>query len=79
MTTDVADDLADRRRLRSSVTDRVVVPAYRLATTGRQSCRVAGALLWKSLPVDIRSSPSLTVFRSHVKTYISSVYRSPTY
>lgn len=63
-------DIAARRRLRSSATDSVVVPAYRLATIGRRSFPVAGALLWNSLPTDIQSSPSLTVFRSRLKTYL---------
>ena len=63
-------DIAARRRLRSSATGSVVVPAYRLATITRRSFPVAGALLWNSLQVDIKSSPSLTVFRSRLKTYL---------
>jgi len=55
-------DLPGRRRLRSSSSHRLHVPAYRLATAGRRSFPVAASILWNSLPPDIQSSTSFTDF-----------------
>ncbi|HSN23158.1 MAG TPA: reverse transcriptase family protein, partial [Methylomicrobium sp.] len=63
-------DIAARRRLRSSASERLLVPSHRLASAGRRSFPVAGAIVWNSLPVDVQSSPSLSVFRSRLKTHL---------
>jgi len=63
-------DLPIRRRLRSSETHQLLVPPFRLSTVGRRSFPVAMATLWNTLPVDVHSSPSLTVFCQRLKTFL---------
>ena len=63
-------DLPSRRRLRSSASGRLEVPAHRLATVGRRSFRVAAPTVWNSLPDDVQSAPSLPVFCSRLKTHL---------
>jgi hypothetical protein len=63
-------DLPGRRRLRSSSSFRLEVPAHRLTTIGRRSFPVAAAILWNALPHDVQSAPSLPVFRSRLKTFM---------
>ena len=46
-------DPPGRHRLRSSLSHRLQVPAYRLATVGRRSFPFAASILWNSLPPDI--------------------------
>ncbi len=45
----------------------------RLKTKGDRAFSVAGPRLWKTLPPDIRSVPSVDVFKSRVKTYLFSM------
>jgi hypothetical protein len=63
-------DLPSRRSLRSSATDRLEVPVYRLNTVGRRSFSVASSILWNSLPSDVQSAPSLATFRARLKTFL---------
>jgi hypothetical protein len=61
-------DVPSRQRLRSAVTDCLIVPAFRLSTIGGHSIYVAGANIWNSLPRDITPSSSLFVFKQGLKT-----------
>jgi len=63
-------DLPSGRRLRSSSSYQLHVPTYRLAAVGRRSFLVAASLLWNSLPPDVQSSASLSVFRYRLKTFL---------
>ena len=63
-------DLPSRRRLRSSSSHQLLVPPFRLTTVGRRTFPVAASLLCNSLPSDIQSSPSVLVFRQHLKTFL---------
>ena len=63
-------DLPGRRRLRSSSSHQLLVPPFRLTTVGRCTFPVAASLLCNSLPSDIQSSPSVLVFRQHLKTFL---------
>ena len=64
-------DLPGRRRLRSSSSHQLLVPTFRLTTVGRRTFPVAASLLLcNSLPSDIQSCPSLSVFRQRLKTFI---------
>jgi len=65
-------DLPGRRRLRSSSTHSLLVPSFRLSTVGQRLFPVAASVLWNSLPLDIQSSPSFTVFRQWLKTIFIS-------
>ena len=46
-------NLPGRRRLRSSFTQQLLVPPYRLSTVGRRSFSVAAFTFWNTLPDDI--------------------------
>jgi len=60
-----------RQRLRSSSSDRLLVPAVRLSTVGRRAFPVAGARIWNDhLPSDVTSSPSLFTFKRHLKMHL---------
>ena len=65
-------DLPGRRTrsLRSSTSHQLDIPAYRLESIGRRSFPVAASILWNNLPCEIQSSPSLTLFRQRLKTYL---------
>ena len=61
-------DLGARRRLRSSSTSALVAPRTVRATIGDRAFPAAAASVWYSLPETVRSSPSLPVFCSRLKT-----------
>ena len=71
-------DLPGRRRLRSSSTHSLLVPSFRHSTVDRRSFPVAASVLWNSLPLDIQSSPSLTVSVNGLKLFYF-VNRYPTF
>jgi len=61
-------DFGARRRLHSSTTSALVAPRTVCATIGDRAFPAAAASVWNSLPEIVRSSPSLPVFRSRLKT-----------
>ena len=62
----------NRRRLRSSSSDDVIIPTTILVTVGDRAFTAAGSRLWNSLPSDIRSAQTLPVFCNLLKTYLFS-------
>ena len=62
--------LPGRRSLRSAATSQLLVPRTRCSTIGDRSFSVAGAQLWNSLPSDVTSAPSLSIFCSRLKTFL---------
>ena len=56
-------------RLRSAVTGQLFVPRTR-TVLGDRAFAVAGPKAWNSLPVSVRSAPSLLTFKKHLKTYL---------
>ena len=66
----VAD--SNRRRLRSSSSSQLVIRRTRLSTVGNRAFPVAGSRLWNSLPPDVTSDPTLTVFRNLLETHLFS-------
>ena len=66
----VAD--SNRRRLRSSSSMQLAIRRTRLSTVGDCAFPVAGCRLWNSLPSDVTSAPTLTVFRNRLKTRLFS-------
>jgi len=60
------------RRLRSSSFSQLVIRRTRLSTVGDRAFPVAGSRLWNSLPPDVTSASTLTVFRNRRKTYLFS-------
>jgi len=59
-----------RQRLRSSTSDDLCVPAFRLPIVGRRAFSVAGARVWNDLPADVTSAPSLSTFRKRLKLHL---------
>ncbi len=50
-----------------------MVPRSRLKCRGDRAFSVAAPRLWNALPLSIRSSPTLGVFQSALKTYLFSL------
>jgi len=57
--------------LRSAAHGDLVVPRTRLQLGSRAFC-VAGPVAWNSLPLDIRSAPTLLTFKVMFKTHLFS-------
>ena len=68
----VSDDVT-RSRLRSSSTSALIVPRTRLSTIGDRSFPVAAARIWNSLPADVIIAPSVSTFKSRLKTVLFRV------
>ena len=64
----LASRIERRRRLRSIDAMDLFVPATRCSTLGDRSFSVVAAQAWNALPSSVRLSPSLDVFRRHLKT-----------
>jgi len=47
-------------------------PTYKAVHCWQSCILVAGSRLWNSLPPNVTSAPTLTVFRYHLKTYLFS-------
>ena len=62
-------DLPGRRSLRSARTSRLLVPSVKLSTVGGRAFPVAGPTIWNSLPDNVISAPSLSIFRRRLKTF----------
>ena len=56
------------RSLRSSHGITLKVPKTRLKSYGDRSFSYAAAILWNQLPITIRAAPSVTIFKSSLKT-----------
>lgn len=61
---------APNRSLRSMNNLTMTVPRTRTVAWGDRSFYVSTAKLWNSLDPDIRSAPTLTVFRKKIKTWL---------
>jgi len=64
--------VSNRRRLRSSSSLQLVIRRTWLSTIGDRAFPVAGCRLWNSLPPDVTSASTLSVFRNRLKTYLFS-------
>lgn len=60
-------------RLRSSGQSLLKVPRTYHKTFGDRAFAHSGPSLWNELPFDIRSSPTVTVFKSKLKTYLFKI------
>jgi len=63
-------DLPGRRSLRSARTNRLLVPSVKLSTVGGQAFPVAGPSIWNSLPDNVISALSLSIFCQRLKTFL---------
>jgi len=62
-------DLPGRRSLRSTDSNRMVVPSVRLSTVANRAFPVVGPQIWNDLPAEVTSAESLTTFRQRLKTH----------
>lgn len=62
------------RSLRSSNKNLLVEPKTRLKTYGDRAFSHSGPRIWNSIPLEIRNSSSVTLFKSRLKTYYFKQY-----
>lgn len=70
---DLLHPYSPTRALRSSDQLLLTVPRCRYKSKGDHAFSVRGPKLWNSLPLYVRSSSSLAIFKSSLKTYLFSV------
>ena len=58
------------RSLRSSGQELLTVPLAKLKTYGDRAFSIAAPRQWNNLPLSIRKSPSIGIFKRHLKTYL---------
>ncbi len=58
------------RSLRSSSSELLCVPRFRLSSMGGRSFSVTAPKLWNSLPLALRTVTSFSEFKSKLKTYL---------
>jgi len=63
-------DITGRRALRSSSTDRLEVPNFKLSTIGGRAFPVATSQIWNSLPDTVVSASTLRSFQHQLKTFL---------
>jgi len=63
-------DLPGSRTLLSTGTNHLLVPSVRHSTVGNRAFTVAGPHVWNTLPEDITTPQSLTMFCRHFKTWL---------
>ena len=57
------------RSLRSSSEKLLKVPKFNLKTAGQRSFQYLAPTIWNNLPSDLRNLPTLSIFKSHLKTH----------
>ena len=58
------------RSLRSADQLLLIEPRARLKSRGERAFAIAAPKLWNDLPLHIRQAPSLSLFKSHLKTHL---------
>ena len=66
---DLLNYRTSERTLRSSFQHLLATPKARLKTCGERTFPVAGPGLWNSIPLELRSSSSIDIFKRHFKTF----------
>jgi hypothetical protein len=64
-----------RRHTRNS--DKLFVPRFRLKC-GQKSMKYTGVITWNSIPTNIRTSNSLSMFKRKYKSFLTSTYKQQT-
>ena len=62
------------RTLRSPSLHLLHVPKYRLSTYGQRAFQVSAPTEWNKLPLEIRLSTSIEIFKTNLKTYLFSIH-----
>ena len=60
----------ERYGLRSNDLDLLSVPSADLKSCGHRAFSFGAVVEWNKLPLDVRQSPSVAVFKSRLKTYL---------
>ena len=70
----IIDEMIQRyvpnRKLRSSSAFLLKQNKWNLKSYGFRTFTVAAPFLWNSLPLEVKSSPSLNIFKSKLKTHL---------
>ena len=67
---DLLEPYVPRRTLRSMSKLRLVEPSYKLSTYGFRASSVCAPSLWNGIPLEIRQSNSVSVFKKNLKTHL---------
>ena len=67
---DLLEPYVPRRTLRSMSKLRLVEPSYKLSTYGFRAFSVCAPRLWNGIPLEIRQSNSVSVFKKNLKTHL---------
>ena len=67
---DLLTPYSPERSLRSSEKLLLVVPRTRYHSYGDRAFSVAGPKLWSTLPQDIKTAPTIHIFKRHLKTFL---------
>ena len=71
---DLLDVYVPKRSLRSEDKGLLVVPKTRLRSMGDRSFSCYAPKMWNTLPASLKDSPSVDVFKSHLKTYLFNLF-----
>ena len=71
--TELLTPYSTSRLLRSTDKSLLFIPPTKLKTRGDRAFSAIGPKLWNSLPQTIRSSPSIDIFKTQLKTYLFSL------
>ena len=67
---DLLEPYVPRCTLRSMSKLRLVEPSYKLSTYGSRAFSVCTPRLWNGIPLEIRQSNSVSVFKKNLKTHL---------
>ena len=71
---DLVSPHCQTRSLRSNNQHLLQVPKYKLKSFGARSFSYNSAVLWNSLPLEVKTATSLDTFKSHLKTHLFKRY-----
>ena len=67
---DLINDYTPQRNLRSGSKSLLETPNYNLESYGKRAFSVAAPRLWNSLPMELKTSTSIDIFKKKLKTYL---------
>ncbi|KAI5087761.1 hypothetical protein C0J45_22250, partial [Silurus meridionalis] len=71
---DLLSSYVPSRSLRSSNSELLWVPRFRLSSAGGRAFSVIAPILWNSLPIALRTITTLTEFKSRLKTHLFNLH-----
>ena len=67
---DIIHPYHQTRNLRSNFNNDVTIPRVKYPTLGERSFAHAGPFLWNQLPLSLKETTSLSVFKKRLKTHL---------